>query len=161
MNKNKDKNKDTKLIKIITDGSCLGNPGKGGWAALLQFFVNGIKKTEKMISGCSSHTTNNIMEITALLEGLKALKDNAKEINIEIVLDSQYVLNGLDKWRDSWEYRNFRGVKNAELWKELYKQYDRFDKNKIKLTWVKGHNGHPENERVDKEAQAKARNCQK
>jgi ribonuclease HI len=151
--------KDTKSIKIITDGSCLGNPGKGGWAALLQFYDKNVKKAEKMISGCSPKSTNNIMELTALLEGLKALKDNAKDIKMELILDSQYVLNGLEKWRESWEYRNFRGVKNSDLWKELYKQYDRFNKNKIKLTWVRGHNGHEENERVDKEAQSKARAC--
>jgi len=148
-------------IRIYADGSCLGNPGKGGWAALLQFFVHGVKRAEKMISGCSKETTNNKMELQALIEAFKALKkDKVKNYKIEIYLDSQYVLKSLTEWRESWEYRNFRGVKNSELMKELFNLYDIYNKNNdIKCHWVKGHSGHPENDKVDKEANNKAKQC--
>ncbi len=149
-----------KTIEIYTDGSCLGNQNaggqKGGWAALLILKNGSVVQHEKMISGCSKSTTNNQMEITAVIKALQELKDSAKNYKIIIYSDSQYVINGLTKWRESWEYRNFRGVKNEDLWKELIKEFDRY---KPELKHVKAHNGHPENERVDKEAREKATKC--
>ena len=154
---------DTK-IRIIADGSCLGNPGKGGWAALLQFLSQGRIKAEKELSGCLKSTTNNQMELKAVIEALKALKNSAKNYPIEIYVDSQYVQNGLTQWRDSWEYRNFRGVKNAELWKELFEITDKY-KN-ISINYVQAHTKNSKNSeieklnnRVDKIARDKAKNC--
>ena len=151
-------------IRIIADGSCLGNPGKGGWAAILQFLSQGKIKAEKRLSGCKKETTNNQMELTAVIEALKALKLNANNYPIEIYVDSQYVQNGLTQWRDSWEYRNFRGVKNAELWKELYNLADKY--NQISITYVKAHTKNSDNteieklnNEVDKLARTKAKNC--
>ncbi len=150
-------------IRIIADGSCLGNPGKGGWAALLQFLSQGKIKVEKELYGCSKSTTNNQMELKAVIEALKALKASAKKYPIEIFVDSQYVQNGLTDWRDSWEYRNFRGVKNIELWKELYNLVDQYEN--ISVNYVKAHtkNSNTEieklNNRVDKIARDKAKNC--
>ena len=127
----------------------------------VQFFVSGAKRAEKMISGCSKETTNNKMELQALIEAFKVLKkDKVKNHKIEIYLDSQYVLKSLTEWRESWEYRNFRGVKNQEQIKELFYLYDIYNKNNtITCSWVKGHSGHPENDKVDKEANNKAKNC--
>jgi len=151
-------------IRIIADGSCLGNPGKGGWAALLQFLSQGRVKAEKELSGCSKSTTNNQMELKAVIEALKALKDSAKNYPIEIYVDSQYVQNGLTDWRESWEYRNFRGVKNADLWKELYEKVDQY-KN-ISIIYVKAHTKDSKNSeieklnnKVDRLARDKAKNC--
>jgi len=150
----------TKLL-IYADGSCLGNPGKGGWAALLIFLKNGAKKAEKMISGCSKSSTNNKMELQAVIEALKTIKLNTISYPIEIHVDSQYVQKGLTDWRESWEYRNFRGVKNPEQWKELIDLINKIEHKKIKISinYVKAHNGHPENERVDDEARKKAERC--
>ena len=151
-------------IRIIADGSCSGNPGKGGWAALLQFLSQGKIKAEKELSGCNKNTTNNQMELKAVIEALKALKTSAQKYPIEIYVDSQYVQNGLTDWRDSWEYRNFRGVKNAELWKELYNLIDHY--NNISIIYVKAHTKNSNNSeieklnnRVDKIAKEKAKNC--
>lgn len=147
-------------IEIYTDGSCLGNQNKGlqpgGWAALLILKENNTIKHQKLIKGCSKETTNNQMEITALIKALKELKNSAKKYKIIIYTDSQYVIGGLTKWRESWEYRNFRGVKNADLWKELFEIYDKFN---IEIKHVKAHSGHKENEIVDKEARTQAKNC--
>ena len=155
------------MIKIYTDGSCLGNPGKGGWAAILQFFVSGIKRAEKTVKGCSKKTTNNIMELTAVIEALKTLKDNAKQHKMIIFTDSQYVQKGVTQWRDSWEYRNFRGVKNAELWKELFELIDKYNKtDNLEIKYVKAHTNDSSNtldektnNNVDKIARNSTENC--
>jgi ribonuclease HI len=140
-----------KYIRIITDGSCKGNPGVGGWAFLLQFLSGKKIITQKEKSGCSKKTTNNIMELTALINALKELKPNAKKYYIEIHTDSMYLVNGVEKWRDSWEYRNYRGVKNAELWKELFSLIDKFNKySNIKMNYVKAHTNNSNNSEIEK-----------
>ena len=146
-----------KKIVIYTDGSCINNPGKGGWATQFLLYKNNKLTYSKLISGCSKHSTNNIMELTAVIEALKQLKPNAKNYTIEIFSDSEYVINGLTKYRDSWEYRNFKGVKNSELWKKLFDLYDNY-KN-ITIKHVRAHNGDKYNEIVDKEAKKAAINC--
>jgi len=151
-------------IIIYTDGSCLGNPGKGGWAAKLMIEKNGklssIPAHIKFISGCSKHSTNNIMELTAVLKALKELKTSAKNYIVEIYTDSQYVQKGLTQWRDSWEYRNFKGVKNSDLWKELIDLYSEFEKKtKISIHYVKAHDVNQHNNEVDKLAREKATKC--
>jgi len=149
-----------KIIEIYTDGSCLGNQNNGlqagGWAALLILKENGAVKHQKLIKGCSKQTTNNQMELTALIKALKELKESAKKYEIKVYTDSQYLIGGLVKWRESWEYRNFKGVKNSDLWKELFELYDKFN---IKIEHVKAHSGHKENEIVDKEARKQAKLC--
>ncbi|MFK8010508.1 MAG: ribonuclease HI [Marinicellaceae bacterium] len=139
-------------IQMFTDGSCLNNPGPGGWAALLRH-----NNKEKIFSGCMSETTNNQMELMAVIEGLKVLK---KPCDIELFSDSKYVIDGFTKWMDGWKKRNWKKsdkkpVLNQELWKQL-------DKNaighNINWHWVKGHSGHPENERVDQVARQEAEN---
>jgi ribonuclease HI len=144
-----------KKVTLVTDGACLGNPGPGGWAALLLY-----GKVEKMISGGMAATTNNQMEMTAVIEGLKALKEPCK---VNVISDSRYIIDCFEKgWFDNWERNGWKTaankpVKNRELWIDLAFQMDR---HKINFTWVKGHSGHPENERVDEEAQKKAREIQ-
>lgn len=132
-----------KKIKCFSDGSCLGNPGPGGWAALL--FYN---DSEKVLSGSESHTTNNRMELMAAIEGLKALKESC---DVLMVTDSQYVQKGITEWmvkwkQNGWRTANRKEVKNADLWKQLDEEVQ---KHHVKWEWVKGHSGHPENERVD------------
>lgn len=133
------------IIEIFTDGACSGNPGVGGWGAILR--CNG---TEKEMSGGAKDTTNNRMELTAVIEALKALK---RECEITLYTDSRYVMDGVTQWMPNWKCNNWRTtnkkseVKNLDLWQEL----DRLlPVHKIKWVWVKGHNGHTENERVDK-----------
>lgn len=138
-------------ITLSTDGACLGNPGPGGWAALLRF-----EDKEKMISGGEPDTTNNRMELMAVICGLNALK---RTCNVTIVTDSQYVMKAfkegwLDKWQENgWKTADKKPVKNQELWEELLAAVDRHD---VHWKWVKGHNGHPDNERVDEEARRQA-----
>ncbi len=128
---------------LYTDGACKGNPGPGGWGALLQY-----KGKEKELWGGEPRTTNNRMELTAVIEGLKALKRPSR---VRIVTDSQYVKNGMEQWIHNWKRNGWRTaakkpVKNAELWQEL----DRLvNLHQVEWEWVKGHSGHPENERVD------------
>ncbi|HET9810839.1 MAG TPA: ribonuclease HI [Sphingomicrobium sp.] len=130
-------------IEIFTDGACRGNPGPGGWAALLR---TGDKERE--ISGGEALTTNNRMELKAAIEALNALK---KPCRVELHTDSSYVRDGITKWIHSWQRNGWRTadrkpVKNAELWQELLDATSRHD---IRWHWVKGHSGHPENDRVD------------
>ena len=134
-----------KKIEIFTDGSSLGNPGAGGWCALLRY-----KGKEKIISGGEKHTTNNKMELTAVIEALKALKEPCE---IELYSDSTYVLKGIDEWIDNWIKKNFKNVKNPELWKEFL---EISKPHKIHINWVKGHSGHKENEICDKIAKKEA-----
>lgn len=139
-------------IEIFTDGACSGNPGTGGWGVILR-----CGETEKELSGGEAQTTNNRMELTAVIEALKALK---RECEITLYTDSRYVMDGVKEWMPNWKKNGWRttnkksAVKNLELWQELDSL---LPKHKIKWVWVKGHNGHPENERVDKLARDAAK----
>lgn len=133
------------ILEIYTDGACSGNPGAGGWGAILRY--GGI---EKELSGAVAETTNNRMELTAVIEALKALR---RDCEIVIHTDSRYVMDGVQEWLPNWKKNNWRtsnkksAVKNIDLWQELDQL---LSKHKIRWIWIKGHNGHPENERVDK-----------
>lgn len=132
-----------KNVVIYTDGACRGNPGPGGWAALLRYGDH-----EKKISGAEDHTTNNRMELLAAIKSLASLHEPCK---IEIHTDSQYVQKGITTWLHDWKKRDWKKadnkpVKNADLWAELDKQTQR---HQIKWHWVKGHSGHKENDLVD------------
>jgi len=134
-----------KKIEIFTDGSSLGNPGSGGWCAILRY-----KNHQKIISGGENHTTNNRMELKAVIEALKKLKEPCE---IELFSDSTYVLKGINEWLEGWIKKNFKNVKNVDLWKEFVN----ISKNhKINVNWVKGHSGHKENEICDKIAKEEA-----
>ena len=135
---------------MYTDGSCLNNPGPGGWAALLRH-----NSTEKMFSGGQVDTTNNQMELMAAIEGLKALN---KPCDVDLYTDSKYVLDGYTKWLPGWKKRAWKKsdkkpVLNKELWMDLDKSAA---SHTIKWHWVKGHSGHAENERVDQLARMEA-----
>ena len=130
-------------IVIYTDGACKGNPGPGGWGAILRYGT-----TEKEIYGASKNTTNNIMELTAVIESLKKLN---KPCELIITTDSKYVKNGITEWIHNWKKNGWRTaakkeVKNKELWIELDSL---IQIHSISWDWVKGHSGHPENERAD------------
>lgn len=132
-------------VELFTDGACSGNPGPGGWAFLLRHPKTG-KAVER--SGGEKLTTNNRMELTAVIEGLRALN---KPTTVELYSDSQYVLKGLEQWMAGWKRKSWRTaskapVKNVELWKLLDELGETHD---IRFHWVRGHAGHPENERVD------------
>ncbi len=132
-----------KNIKIYSDGSSLGNPGFGGWGTVLEF--NGHTKE---LSGSQPNTTNNVMELKGAIEGIKALKEPC---NVELISDSKYVVQGINEWLKNWERNNWKTaakkpVKNLELWQE-YLEVSK--QHTINATWVKGHNGHPQNERCD------------
>jgi ribonuclease HI len=132
------------LVEIATDGACKGNPGPGGWGAVLRF-----GKTEKELSGGEPLTTNNRMELTAAVQALNALK---RPCRVRLTTDSRYVMDGLTKWihgwrRNGWKTADKKPVKNAELWQALL---DAAAPHRIEWIWVKGHAGHPDNERADK-----------
>ncbi|MBQ8631909.1 MAG: ribonuclease HI [Alphaproteobacteria bacterium] len=133
------------IIEIFTDGACSGNPGPGGWGVILRY-----RGTEKELSGGAPETTNNRMELTAVIEALKALK---RECDVVIHTDSRYVMDGVQQWLPNWKQNGWRTsnkkslVKNVDLWQELDSL---LQKHTIRWIWVKGHNGHEENERVDK-----------
>lgn len=132
-------------VELFTDGACSGNPGPGGWAFLLRHPRSG-KAVEQ--SGGEHETTNNRMELTAVIEGLSALTRTSV---VELYSDSQYVLKGLNEWMPGWKRKGWRTaskqpVKNVDLWKQLDTLKDGHE---IRFHWVKGHAGHPENERVD------------
>ena len=141
-----------KNVEIFTDGACSGNPGPGGWGAVLRY-----KSTEKEISGGEANTTNNRMEITAVIEALAMLKEPC---NVTLYSDSQYVCNALTKgWAKKWKANNWMRNKtdpalNPDLWERLLTLYD---KHNVTIVWVKGHAGHPENERCDRLAVAQAK----
>ncbi len=133
-------------VTLTTDGACSGNPGPGGWGALLKF-----GDSEKLLSGYEANSTNNRMELMAVIEGLKALKRGCP---VTIVTDSKYVMDGIEKWLPGWKRKGWRTaagqpVKNRELWEALDAELQR---HVTKWEWVKGHNGHPDNERVDEAA---------
>ncbi len=139
-----------KQVTLITDGSCLGNPGPGGWAAILR---HGEKKKE--LVGSERQTTNNRMELTAVIEGLNALREPC-EILLEI--DSQYVKNGVTQWMPNWKRRGWKTaskqpVKNQDLWQALDEAVGRHD---IRWQWVKGHADHADNNRCDELARGAA-----
>ncbi|MBH9994829.1 MULTISPECIES: ribonuclease HI [Bartonella] len=132
-----------KQVEIFTDGACSGNPGPGGWGALLRW--NGVTKE---LYGGEADTTNNRMELTAAIKALNALKEPCE---VDLYTDSVYVRNGISSWIDSWKANNWKTsakklVKNAELWQQLDEARSR---HKVSWHWVKGHAGHPENERCD------------
>ena len=134
---------DKKLIHIYTDGACRGNPGPGGWGALLE-----CENYKKEIKGSSQLTTNNIMELTAVIEALKLIKNPSKII---ITTDSTYVKNGITDWIHNWKLKgwktaNKKPVKNKKLWQSLD---DLSSLHSIKWEWVKGHTGHFGNEKAD------------
>lgn len=130
-------------VHIFCDGACRGNPGKGGWGALLRSGPH-----EKEIYGYKAHTTNNEMELTAAIEGLQALKSPSK---VTITTDSNYVVKGMTEWLSGWKRNNWKTsgkkpVKNKELWEALEKAAAN---HSVRWVWVRGHNGHIENERAD------------
>ncbi|MBR5452204.1 MAG: ribonuclease HI [Clostridia bacterium] len=133
-----------KTIEIFTDGACSGNPGPGGWAAVLRY-----GKLEKELSGGEENTTNNRMELTACIEALSALKESCI---VKLTTDSQYVVNGIEKgWAESWRQNGWRkGDKkpalNPDLWEKLL---NLCETHEVEFNWIKGHNGHLENERCD------------
>ena len=132
-----------KHVSIFTDGACKGNPGPGGWGVLLR-----MGEHEKELSGGEADTTNNRMEMRAVIEGLNALKEPCE---VALYSDSKYVIDGITKWIHGWKKRGWvnaakKPVANAEMWRELDEASRR---HKVSWNWVKGHSGHPENERVD------------
>jgi ribonuclease HI len=144
-------------VILFTDGACSGNPGPGGWGSILRHVKTG---TEKRLSGGDPQTTNNKMELTAVIEGLKALKTAPLRVNV--VTDSQYVTRGMTEWLPGWIRNNWRrgpkgkvgAVKNVELWQELNEQCSRHN---VQFEHVRGHAGHPENEECDRMAVEQAR----
>ncbi|MEA4837025.1 MAG: ribonuclease HI [Rhodospirillaceae bacterium] len=130
-------------IDLFTDGACSGNPGPGGWGAILRW-----RDVEKELSGAEPQTTNNRMELTAVIEGLRAIN---RSCQVRIVTDSQYVLKGVTEWLAGWKARGWKTadkkpVKNEDLWRALEAETTR---HTISWLWVKGHAGHAENERAD------------
>ncbi|MCD6172430.1 MAG: ribonuclease HI [Sulfurimonas sp.] len=134
-----------KKITLFSDGSALGNPGPGGYGTILRF---GDK--EKVISGSEEHTTNNRMELLAVIEGLKALKEPCK---VDVVSDSSYVTKGINEWLKGWIKKDFKKVKNPDLWREYVEVSEIHE---VYGMWVRGHDGHVENERCDKLARDEA-----
>jgi len=142
---------DVTEVILYTDGACSGNPGPGGWAAILKHPTTG--RTKQVVGG-AQRTTNNKMELTAVIEGLKALK-NGKQWRVRVVSDSQYVVHGMNEWIHGWIANNWRRgkketgppVKNAELWQELHALSNRYE---VTFEHVRGHAGHPENEACDR-----------
>ena len=133
-------------VEIFTDGACRGNPGPGGWAALLRY-----GDTEKLLKGAEPATTNNRMELMAAIEGLSALKRPA---TVSLTTDSQYVRQGITQWiagwkRNGWKNSQKQPVKNQDLWQALDAAVQQHE---VEWHWVKGHSGHEENERVDQAA---------
>ncbi len=134
-----------KQVHLFSDGSSLGNPGRGGYCAILRY-----QDKEKIISGAQKDATNNQMELKAVIEGLKALKEPC---SVEIVSDSSYVVKGINEWLDGWVRKDFKKVKNPDLWREYLEVAK---PHRINATWVRGHAGHAENEKCDKIAKEEA-----
>lgn len=144
-----------KRVEIFTDGACLGNPGPGGWGVILRY-----NDVEKELSGNEADTTNNKMELTAVISALSALKEPC---NITLYTDSRYVMDGIEKWIANWKQNGWKTsnkkapVKNVELWQKLDSLQAVHD---IRWVWVKGHAGHKENERCDELARTAAQQIQ-
>ena len=134
-----------KSVKLFSDGSCLGNPGAGVWAYILQY-GDAIKKA----SGAEAMTTNNQMELTAAIMGLSALKQPCR---VELFTDSEFVVKAISFWLAKWVVTDFKGKKNADLWRRYLAAAA---PHEIKASWVKGHAGHPQNEECDAMARAAA-----
>lgn len=133
----------TDIVELYTDGACKGNPGPGGWGTLIRY-----KNAEKELCGGEPNTTNNRMELMAVIQGLKTL---TRACEVKVTTDSQYVKNGIQSWIHNWKKNGWKTaakkpVKNADLWKELDEQVAR---HQVQWAWVKGHSGHAENERAD------------
>jgi ribonuclease HI len=131
------------VVELYSDGACRGNPGPGGWGALLRY-----RDRERELFGGEAHTTNNRMELTAVIRGLDAL---IRPCRVRVTTDSQYVRNGITQWIHTWKRNGWRSaakkpVKNIDLWQHLDELAQR---HTIEWVWVKGHAGHPENERAD------------
>ena len=140
-----------KHVQLITDGACLGNPGPGGWACLLRY-----NHHKRELVGSEPHTTNNRMELTAVIEGLKSLREACAA---EVVTDSQYVKNGITQWIHGWKRNGWRTsakkpVLNQDLWEALDEQVAR---HQVHWTWTKGHANHEDNNRCDELATRAAR----
>lgn len=132
-----------KHVDIFTDGACSGNPGPGGWGAILRY-----GKIEKELSGGTADTTNNRMELTAAIEALTALRERCR---VDLYTDSSYVKDGIGGWIEGWKRNGWKTsakkpVKNVDLWQALEEARNRHD---VTWHWIKGHAGHPENERAD------------
>ncbi len=134
-----------KPVQLFTDGSALGNPGPGGWCAILRY---GDK--ERTLKGREAHTTNNRMELLAVIEALKVLKEPCE---VTLFSDSTYVVRGINEWLAGWRKRNFARVKNPDLW-QAYEVCAH--PHRVEANWVRGHDGHAENERCDAIARAEA-----
>jgi ribonuclease HI len=137
-----------KIVHIFTDGACSGNPGPGGWGAILRY-----GEVEKELSGGEAATTNNRMELMAAIRALEAL---TKPSIVKLHTDSQYVKDGITKWLPQWEARGWKTadkkpVKNVDLWQRLR---EAMTPHEVEFIWVRGHSGHPENERADQLAVA-------
>lgn len=144
-----------KKIQIFCDGSCLGNPGNGGWAYILRFGEH-----EKKASGAQKNTTNNQMELKAVINALKALKEPCE---VQLFTDSSYVVKGMSEWLEKWQKNRWlnsekKPVKNKELWMELS---ELLSVHEVKANWLKGHAGHEENELCDKMAKQEAQKLSK
>ncbi|TDR39344.1 RNase HI [Tahibacter aquaticus] len=140
----------TMAVDVFTDGACLGNPGPGGWAALLRY-----GKVEKVISGGEPDSTNNRMELMGAIAALEAL---TRSCQVRITTDSQYVKQGMQQWLPRWQANGWRTsdkkpVKNQDLWERLAAAVARHD---VEWFWTRGHSGHPDNERVDRAARLAA-----
>jgi len=141
------------VVEIFTDGACKGNPGPGGYGAILRY-----GQRVKEVSGCKPKTTNNRMELLAVIEALRQLKRPCK---VKVFSDSSYVVKGMTQWISGWKRRNWinsqkKPVLNRDLWEDLLKWSQ---SHKIEWVWVRGHNGHPENERCDKLARDAIKGC--
>jgi ribonuclease HI len=133
-----------KRVEIFTDGACKGNPGPGGWGAILR-----VGQHEKELSGGEPHTTNNRMEMTAVIRALNALTESCE---VHLHTDSRYVIDGMTKWIEGWKRKGWinaskQPVRNADLWHEMIAAAQR---HRIRWEWVRGHDGHVENERADR-----------
>lgn len=143
-----------KQVTLITDGACIGNPGPGGWACILRY-----NQHEREICGSEARTTNNRMELLAAIMGLKSLKQRCR---VTLYSDSQYLVNGIEKgWAKKWRANNWiksdkKPALNSDLWDELLKLTEQHE---VKIIWVKGHEGHAENERCDRLAVEAALAC--
>lgn len=139
---------DSAPVKLFTDGACSGNPGPGGWAAILRYGA-----TEKELSGGEAETTNNRMEMMGVIAGLEALK---RPVTVEVVTDSRYIVDGMSKWLKGWMAKGWKTasgdpVKNQDLWQRLLAAAA---PHQVSYHWIRGHTGHPENERCDALARA-------
>ena len=140
-----------KKVQLITDGACLGNPGPGGWAAILRYGAD-----RREIFGCEPHTTNNRMELRAAIEGLRVLREKCE---VDVVTDSEYLKNGITSWIAGWKKRDWitaakKPVLNRDLWEALD---DQVTKHQVTWIWTKGHASHQDNNRADELASRAAR----